>query len=94
MTPIQDLLRRIQWDPVFGNAEFEIGYLDRVTGEIVRVPFRRIGFERGAHFALEATEADGSVHTVPLHRVRAVWRNGTLIWQRAPAAPGGQPGAA
>jgi uncharacterized protein (UPF0248 family) len=93
MIPIQDLLRRIQWDRAFGNAEFEIGYIDRVTGEIVRVPFQRIRFEKGARFALEATEEDGSVHTIPLHRVREVWRNGTLIWQRAPAAPGGQPGA-
>jgi uncharacterized protein (UPF0248 family) len=84
MIPIQDLLHRIQWDPEFGRAEFEIGYFDRVTREIVRVPFRRVHFEKGEHFAFEAIEEDGSVHSVPLHRVREVWRNGALIWQRAP----------
>lgn len=84
MIPIQDLLHRMQWDPEFGKADFEIGYFDRVTGKIVRVPFRHVRFEKGEHFAFEAVEADGSVHTVPLHRVREVWRNGELIWQRRP----------
>jgi uncharacterized protein (UPF0248 family) len=87
MIPIQDLLHRIQWDPEFGRAEFEIGYFDRVTREIVRVPFRRVHFEKGEHFAFEAVEEDGSVHSVPLHRVREVWRNGALVWQRAPPTP-------
>jgi len=82
MIPIQDLLHRIQWDPAFGQAEFEIGYFDRVTGEIVRVPFRRVRFAKGEHFGFEAVEDDGSVHTVPLHRVREVRRNGELVWQR------------
>jgi len=83
MIPIQDLLHRIQWDPEFSRAEFEIGYFDRVTNNIVHVLFRRVHFEKGEHFAFEAIEEDGSVHTVPLHRVREVRRNGELIWQRA-----------
>lgn len=90
MIPIQDLLHRMQWDPEFGKADFEIGYFDRVTGKIVRVPFRHVRFEKGEHFAFEAVEDDASVHAVPLHRVREVWRNGELIWQRAPAPPGGE----
>lgn len=82
MMPIWDLLSRIRWDAEFGNAEFEIGYWDRVGRRLVRVPFRRLRFDERAHFVFEATEDDGSVHTVPMHRVRAVWRNGELIWQR------------
>lgn len=87
MIPIQDLLHRIRWDPGFGKAEFEIGYLDRVTGRIVRVPFERVRFEAGEHFAFEAVEDDGSVHAVPLHRVREVWRDGEVIWQRGTRPP-------
>jgi uncharacterized protein (UPF0248 family) len=82
MTPIHELLHRIRWDPEFGQAEFEIGYWDRVARRVVRLPLRRIGFAKTTTFSFEATEDDGSVHTVPLHRVRAVWRNGALIWQR------------
>ena len=88
MIPIQDLLHRMQWDPDFSRADFEIGYFDRLTGKIVRVPFRHLRFEKGEHFAFEAIEDDGSVHSVPLHRVREVRRNGALIWQRAPESRG------
>lgn len=84
MIPIQDLLHRIQWDPEFGRAEFEIGYLDRLAHCISRIPWRQVRLEPGEHFALEVTEDDGSRHMVPLHRVREVWRDGVLIWQRAP----------
>jgi uncharacterized protein (UPF0248 family) len=41
MTPIQDVLHRIQWDPEFGNASFMIGYYDRLDDRIVRAPFHR-----------------------------------------------------
>ena len=87
MTPIQDLLHRIQWDADFGRADFIIGYLDHLAHAIVRVPWRRVQFARGEHFALDVQEEDGSTHMVPLHRVREVWRDGALIWQRAPETP-------
>jgi uncharacterized protein (UPF0248 family) len=90
MIPIHDLLSRIRWDPGLAAAEFEIGYWDRVARRIVRVPFRRIRFDSGTTSVFEAVEDDGTVHSVPLHRVRAVWRDGELIWQRPPpTAPAG-----
>lgn len=82
MIPIHDLLHRILWDPEFGRGEFEIGYEDHVAGRVVRVPFRRVRLERGERFAFEAVEDDGSMHRVPFHRVREVWRNGESIWHR------------
>jgi uncharacterized protein (UPF0248 family) len=83
MIPIQDLLHRIQWDSAFGKAEFEIGYVDRVAGSTVRVPFRDVRFEHGQLVVQNDCEEDGSHATVPLHRVREVWRDGQLIWLRA-----------
>ena len=82
MIPIQDLVHRIQWDPEFAKGEFVLGYYDRVENRVVRVSFRRVLFEKGEHFMFEAVEDDGGVHSVPLHRVREVWRNGELIWHR------------
>ena len=82
MMPIQDLLNRIRWDEEFGRGEFLIGYYDRVADQIVKVPFERIHLEKGEHFGFDAIEADGSVHNVPFHRVRDVWRDGELIWHR------------
>jgi uncharacterized protein (UPF0248 family) len=90
--PIQDLLNRIRWDPAFAGSAFVVGYYDRMAKRIVTVPFRRLHFAPGEHFSFEAVEDDGSVHSVPLHRVREVWRDGELIWRRPgpPPEDGGQ----
>lgn len=82
MIPIQDLLHRIQWDAEFGGAAFEIGYVDRVAGGTVRVPFSEVRLEQGQLVVLNAFEGDGSPAAIPLHRVREVWRDGRLIWKR------------
>ena len=82
MIPIQDLLHRIRWDPEYGNARFELGYWDRVERAIVRVPFAPSEFPSGEHFFVDVAAPDGSLHGVPLHRVRAVWRDGVLVWER------------
>jgi len=80
--PIHELLARIRWDPEFGGARFVIGYRDRVAGAEVKVPLERIHIAPGSHFSFEAIEADGTLHTVPFHRVRNVWRDGELVWSR------------
>ena len=82
MMPIQDLLSRIRWDPEFGRGKFIIGYYDRIDKRIIKVPLARIVFETDSPGSFEAIEADGSVHSVPYHRVREVYRDGELIWQR------------
>ena len=87
MIPIQDLLHRIQWDAEFGQGEFTIGYYDRRWDRVVKVPLQRIGLEPGRHFSFDVISEDGAVRMVPFHRVRKVWRNGELIWQR-PVATG------
>jgi uncharacterized protein (UPF0248 family) len=82
MIPIQDLLSRIRWDPGFARGEFAIGYFDRIENRVVNLAFRSVHFSAGEHFSFDAVEDDGTVHTVPLHRVRDVWRNGRRIWHR------------
>lgn len=82
MVPIQDLLHRIRWDPEFGRGEFRIGYYDRVEHEIIRVPFTQITFPIDAPGVFELIDPEGKAHTIPLHLVRSVYKNGELIWQR------------
>ena len=81
MIPIHELLARIRWDPAFAAARFELAYLDRKRKALVRLPLERIRMTED-RFGFEALEEDGSVHSVPYHRVRAVWRDGELIWSR------------
>jgi len=87
MIPIHELLARIRWDPEFGHGRFEIAYLDRRRGGLVRLPLDRIEAPPGERFSFEAREEDGTVHTIPYHRVREVLRDGELIWRRPARVP-------
>ena len=82
MVPIQDVLHRIQWDPAWRGSVFEVGYLDRVAAAIVRVPFEELRVESSGPPALALRDRDGAVVRVPLHRVREVWRDGAIVWER------------
>ncbi len=82
MIPIHELLARIRWDPEFGAGRFEIAYLDRKAGRLVRLPLDRIEVHPGERFSFDGYEEDGTVHTVPYHRVREVRRDGEVIWAR------------
>lgn len=82
MIPIHELLNRIRWDRDFGQAVFVIGYYDRVSDEIIRVPLAELYFEPGDHFAFDWVDDAGELHSIPLHRVREVFRDGVLIWRR------------
>ncbi|MHC1729035.1 MAG: DUF504 domain-containing protein [Syntrophobacteraceae bacterium] len=82
MIPVKDLLSRIRWDNEFGNRSFEIGYLDHVLQRIIRVPFRDLHFQEGNHFSFRLEDNLGEEMVIPFHRIREIYRDGSLIWQR------------
>ncbi len=82
MIPIHELLNRIRWDKDYGDASFIIGYYDRVANKIIRVPFKQLDFDPQDHFDFSLVDEEGELHTVPLHRIREVFRNNKLIWER------------
>lgn len=82
MIPIHELLNRICRDAAFAQASFVLAYYDRVDDTLVRVPIGRVQLVPGEHFAFQVTDPDGYTHDVPFHRVKAVYRNGELIWRR------------
>lgn len=88
MIPIQDLLHRIQWDRAWRGCVFEIGYVDRVAGRVIQVPFGAVRLRGRAPASLTVTGNDGVVRRIPLHRVREVWRDGVVIWRRGPVTRG------
>jgi uncharacterized protein (UPF0248 family) len=83
MMPVHELLNRIRWDKEFGKGEFEVGYSDHIEQKIIRIPFRKIRFVEGDHFSFQVDDAEGEMHTIPFHRVREVYKDGHLIWQRS-----------
>ena len=82
MKAIQELLNRIRWDKEYAQADFTVGYYDRLEHKLILVPFREIYFDKDDHYGFQILDDDGIVHNIPLHRVKHVYKNGTLIWQR------------
>lgn len=82
MQPVQDILNRIRWDEHWAGDEFKIGYYDRIEDRLIVVAFNEIRFPKGDHFTFEVIDQEGELHSVPYHRVKAIFRNGDLIWHR------------
>ena len=82
MIPIHKLLSRIQWDKEFGKGYFEIGYYDRIENEIIRIPFSDIIFTQDNKNSIQVMDHEGIIHSLPLHRIREVYKNNELIWYR------------
>jgi uncharacterized protein (UPF0248 family) len=57
--------------------------INRIVEHTTKViPFKNIYFEKGDHYSFQITDNEGEVHTIPFHRVRKVYKDGTLIWSR------------
>jgi uncharacterized protein (UPF0248 family) len=80
MQPIHELLNQIRWDPNF-RGDFVIAFVDHSKPELVRIAMRDMRFAEG-RFAFEMLTDDDSVVSIPLHRIRQVYRDGQLIWSR------------
>jgi uncharacterized protein (UPF0248 family) len=92
MTPIHELLARIRHDREFGKGRFEIGYFDRREGTIHRVALHGVTFPEGERRVFELADESGQMRRIPFHRVREVWRDGMVIWQRPAKATAPAPG--
>jgi uncharacterized protein (UPF0248 family) len=66
------------------GSRFEIAYADHVAHCLERVSMARVRFDPDEPFGFEAVAPDGAEHFIPFHRVREVYRDGTLIWSRPP----------
>ncbi len=82
MIPIHELLNRIRWDKAYAQADFSIAYYDRVQDRLIRVPLGEIFFEPDDHFSFDLIDHEGVLHSIPLHRIKEVYRDGDLIWHR------------
>jgi uncharacterized protein (UPF0248 family) len=82
MQPLKELLDRIKWDAEFGKGVFALGYYDRVAHkeQIARFESATMDPQRPGTFSLQ--DEDGVIAQIPLHRVRTVYKDGIVIWQR------------
>jgi len=84
MQPIHRVLSRLRWDPRYRHGRYAIGYFDRVLRRIVVVPFEQISFPLAARKQFEIWDGNGKRIRVPLHRVRRIYRDGRVLWERNP----------
>jgi len=84
MTPIHEVLSRIRWDAALASSRFVIGYWDRVAGKVRYVDLRKIGWDADNSTFFDLMDEEGVAHSIPFHRVREVWQDGNLVWQRHP----------
>ena len=82
MKPLEELLHRIRWDAEFGKGTFALGYYDRVAHKEHIVGFESVAMDpqRPGTFSLQ--DETGFISQIPLHRVRTVYKDGVVIWQR------------
>jgi uncharacterized protein (UPF0248 family) len=85
MIPIHELLSRIRWDAAYAKSRFVIGYWDRLENRVLHADLREISWDRDNPTFFGLVDEDGVAHSIPYHRVREVWRDGKLIWERHPA---------
>lgn len=83
MIPIHQLLSRIRFDRDFAQGEFVIGYQDRFSPDIIRVPLKEVVESPGGGQALELLNSAGELVSIPMHRIVEVQRDGVVIWERA-----------
>ena len=84
MIPIHELLSRIRWDEAYAKSRFVIGYWDRLDNKVLHADLREISWDRDNPTFFDLMDEDGITHSIPYHRVREVWRDGNLIWERHP----------
>jgi uncharacterized protein (UPF0248 family) len=81
MQPLRTLLDRIKWDAEFARGTFAIGYYDRVARKVLVVSLDSIEIAPG-HTTFSFIDENQFRQSIPLHRVRIVYKNGVVIWQR------------
>lgn len=82
MIPLHELLARIRWDEAFGAARFEVAYLDHAQRCLVRIALEELHPDTESQSMFCIMDGDGTLRSIPYHRVKQVFRDGELIWQR------------
>lgn len=88
MKTIQEILNRIRWDENFAKSHFKIAYYDRLERKLITVDFDELLFSPDDHFSFRLIDSNGDTHSIPYHRIKAVYQNEKLIWHRNPEREG------
>ena len=65
---------------------FQLGYYDRTEDRIILVPLTEVTFPEDSPQTCQLVDSEGSVHRIPFHRVREVYKDSQRIWHRGEAS--------
>lgn len=75
LTPVKEVLRRIQWDPTLPSSDFTIIHYDRVEDTLCETPFD------ASNDSISGKEMQ-FVFALPEHRIQAVKFRDRVIWDK------------
>ena len=75
----KEILNKIKWDSSEEPEKCFVFYLDRISGGLKKVEFRKIKNIEGNFFEIEE---NGKITEIPIHRIREVRRENKLVWRR------------
>ncbi len=78
MQPIHELLNKIKWDKRENPEDYSIFYYDRVLNKLIKILYNKIKRIEGSFMVLDNEDESN----VPLHRIKKVERNNTVVWER------------
>ena len=79
METINQVLNKIKWDSNENPEEFSLGYLDRITNEIILIKYADIVRVEDVFFIIKVNSRETYI---PLHRIKEILKNNVIIWQR------------
>jgi len=78
MQPIHELLNKIKWDKRENPKQYSIFYFDRILNKLIKIPYAKIKRIEGSFMVLNNEDETN----VPLHRIKKVAKNNTVVWER------------
>ena len=81
MRTAREFLKKIEWDKREDPGQYTVVYLD--FGKPVEMPYQSI-VDVSENFM--TVLRNGKESDVPLHKIRQIKKQGTVVWQREPRA--------
>ena len=79
MITISELMNKIRWDPNEDPDDYELAYIDRISGKLIMISYNDVERVDEGFMILVR---DGDEKRIPLHRIRKVMKKGDVVWKR------------
>ncbi len=79
MITAKEYLNKIKWDQRENPYEYSLLYYDRITDCLEELEIKDLKIEDNL---IKFENIEGEIINIPLHRIRAIRKNGQNVWKR------------